>query len=337
MTANNKAKLKMLYIMKFLEEETDAEHGLSMSEIITKLAEEGIAAERKGVYRDIAILREFGLNIKTYQRNPVEYALDPRDFNLSQLMLLVDAVESSKFLTQQQADMLVGNVKSLASASQQEQLDRRIHVTGRINAEESSVFRSIDLIHQAIRERRQLRFRYLHYGADGERRPSLDDQGEEFRQVTPLEISYDGGFYYLAAWDEGRERISQFRVDRMDSLDLSDDPATRNEETEQFAFDEDNSYEYFGRFGGEARMVTLSVRGDKVEIIKDRFGDKADILQDGENARAFVKVHVSPQFFGWIAGMEGLVAIAEPKDVAQEYCDYLRGLLEGAEQAAGAE
>ena len=95
-----------------LEEETDADHGLSMAEIIQRLAEEGIAAERKSIYRDLEILREFGLDIKTYQRNPVEYAIEHRDFTLSELMLMVDAVASSKFLTVRQANILLANIQN---------------------------------------------------------------------------------------------------------------------------------------------------------------------------------------------------------------------------------
>ena len=122
MAANKNSKLKLLCIQRMLEEETDADHGLSMAEIIQRLAEEGIAAERKSIYRDLEILREFGLDIKTYQRNPVEYAIEHRDFTLSELMLMVDAVASSKFLTVRQANILLANIKSLASLSQQENL-----------------------------------------------------------------------------------------------------------------------------------------------------------------------------------------------------------------------
>lgn len=137
MAANKNSKLKLLCIQRMLEEETDADHGLSMAEIIQRLAEEGIAAERKSIYRDLEILREFGLDIKTYQRNPVEYAIEHRDFTLSELMLMVDAVASSKFLTVRQANILLANIKSLASLSQQQKLDRSIHVEGRIRSKQS--------------------------------------------------------------------------------------------------------------------------------------------------------------------------------------------------------
>ena len=194
MAANKNSKLKLLCIQRMLEEETDADHGLSMAEIIQRLAEEGIAAERKSIYRDLEILREFGLDIKTYQRNPVEYAIEHRDFTLSELMLMVDAVASSKFLTVRQANILLANIKSLASLSQQEKLDRSIHVEGRIRSKTECVFEAVDIIHSAIRKRKKITFQYLHYGIDGKRHPA---HGGRRYVVTPVGVSYDGGYYYV--------------------------------------------------------------------------------------------------------------------------------------------
>ena len=131
-TYNNKAKLKTLYVKQMLEEETDQEHGLTMRQIIERLGLMGIKAERKSVYRDIEVLQEFGCDIRTYQRNPVEYALVKRTFELQELMLMVDAVQSSRALTTRQANALVTNIKMLASDHQRNLLERRIHVPGRI-------------------------------------------------------------------------------------------------------------------------------------------------------------------------------------------------------------
>ena len=325
MTANSNAKLKTLYIMRMLEEETDAEHGLTMNDIITKLSEEyGITAERKSVYRDLKLLTEYGMNIQKFERNPVEYALDPRGFPLSDLMLMVDAVASSKFLTDKQADMLIGNIKSLASAPQQDQLDRSgLHVVGRISAESNGVFEAVDLIQQALRERRKISFPYLHYGIDGERHPS---NGGRPHVVTPVAIVYDEGFYYLAAWDDDRGRICQFRIDRMDGVQVLDEPAVSNEETRSYS-DKLDSYEYFGRFEGDEVTVTLALDAAGVEIVRDRFGSDVRIWPEGEGACARVKVHKSVQFFGWVAGLDGHVTIAKPQSLLIEYHEYLCKLL----------
>ena len=327
MTANDKSKLKLLSIMEMLQEETDAEHGLSMRQIISKLAEEGIDAERKSVYRDLKTLEDFGLKIKKFQRNPVEYALDPRDFSLSDLMLMVDAVASSKFLTEKQAGVLIGNIQSLASEPQREQLDRSgLHVVGRITAESNGVFEAIDLIHQALRERREISFLYLHYGLDGERHPSNDGKPHE---VTPMEVTYADGFYYLTGWDEGRQKVCQYRIDRMDEVQLLDAPASRDERISEYSAELDD-YEYFGRFEGKEVAARLAVDGNAVEIIRDRFGPNAEIWPDpdGENAIARVKVRASVQFYGWVAGLNRKVTVAGPSWLVDEYRAYLRKLLD---------
>ena len=130
MAYNSKAKLKVLYLWKILQEETDAEHGLSMTQILERLASYGISAERKSIYDDIKTLRDFDIDIKTYQRNPVEYAIERRDFTLEELMLMVDAVQSCRAITERQARMLITNIKQLATNREQALLDRRIHVEG---------------------------------------------------------------------------------------------------------------------------------------------------------------------------------------------------------------
>ena len=325
MPNNSKSKLKLLYIKQILEDETDAEHGISMTRIIERLNEFDIPAERKGVYRDIQTLRDFGIEIQTYQRCPVEYAIARRDFSLSELMLLVDAVESCKFLTRRQSNALTTNLKLLASDHQRELLNRRIHVAGRISSKNDSVFTSIDILHEPIRTNRHVAFMYYKYGLDGKRFATHDGKPHE---VTPVGIAFSDGFYYLTAWNDERDDMTEFRIDRMDKIRVTDKPATKNDKITHHKYEGDE-HEYFGRFGGDPVTATLLVTGDKVEIIKDRFGDAAMLYpQDDETAKAVVKIHKSEQFFGWIAGLGGTVRIHEPKSLKQEYNEYLLGLIE---------
>lgn len=325
MPNNSKSKLKLLYIKQILEDETDAEHGISMTRLIERLNEFDIPAERKGVYRDIQTLRDFGIEIQTYQRSPVEYAIARHDFSLSELMLLVDAVESCKFLTRRQSNALTTNLKLLASDHQRELLNRRIHVAGRISSKNDSVFTSIDILHEAIRTNRHVAFMYYKYGLDGKRFATHDGKPHE---VTPVGIAFSDGFYYLTAWNDERDDMTEFRIDRMDKIRVTDKPATKNDRITHHKYEGDE-HEYFGRFGGDPVTATLLVTGDKVEIIKDRFGDAAMLYpQDDDTAKAVVKIHKSEQFFGWIAGLGGTVRIHEPKSLKQEYNEYLLGLIE---------
>lgn len=326
MAQPGKAKAKILYLLKILQEETDAEHGMTMSQIIGRLAEYGVSAERKSIYSDIKVLRAFDIDVKTYQRNPVEYAIDKHGFTLNELMLLVDAVQSCRAITDKQARSLVTNIKTLASNAEREKLDRLIHVVGRIGSNSESVLGAVDLIHEAMRNSRKISFSYSKRGPDGNRLVS-DEDGKH--TATPISITYDDGFYYLTAWNEDTEKIREYRLDRMASLNvLDDEPAAKNEAISKHR-DECSDATAFGRFIGNETMVTLAVSEEKAEIIFDRFGRNTSFspVENGE-ARAHVRVCVSDQFFGWVAGMNKQVRIVGPTKVVDRYRAYLESLLE---------
>ncbi len=325
MANHSKAKLKLLYIRQILEEETDAEHGLTMSQLLERLDSFGIPAERKGVYRDLQTLRDFGLEIQTYQRNPVEYALIRHDFTLSELMLLVDAVESCKFLTRRQSNALTTNLKLFASDHQRALLSRRIHVQDRITSKNDSVFEHIDTLHEAMHRHKKIEFMYYRLGIDG--KPTATHNGKP-HVVTPVLISYADGFYYLTAWNDNHEAMTEFRIDRMKQLRITDLRSTTNDEITHFVFD-GNQHEYFGRFNGEPVTATLLVDADHVEIVMDRFGKAAMFsVVDESTAKAIVKIRKSQQFFGWIAGLGNTVRIDGPASLAEDYRAYLQSLLD---------
>ncbi len=326
MANTGKTKIKMLYLLKILQEETDADHGLSMTQIIERLGEYGVNAERKSIYADIAALREFDIDIRTYQRNPVEYAIERRDFSLGELMLMVDAVQSCRTITDRQARMLVTNIKTLASNREQAKLNRRIHVVGRIKSKSDSVFGNVDAVHEAMRLRCKVAFSYYRLDAKGER---YDTLGGKKHVATPVGVEYEDGFYYMTAWDDRHDDMAEYRLDRMGKVRvLEDEPAVRNDATAAYRYDERKAVT-FGRFGGSEVSVTLSVQPDKVEIVTDRFGDAVTFSKcDGDLAKAHVRVCKSEQFFGWVAGMGKAVRIVAPKSLVKEYRDYLRYLLE---------
>lgn len=328
MAYNSKAKVKVLFLLKILQEETDAEHGLTMAQIIERLAEYGISAERKSIYADIKALREFDVDVRTYQRNPVEYGIERRDFSLPELMLLVDAVQSCRTITEQQARMLTTNIKQLANNREQMLLDRQIHVHGRIGSGSESVLGLVDKVHDAIRLRCRMEFAYRRIGADG--RPFETRDGKT-HDVTPIAVSYDEGFYYLTAWNERHESIAEYRLDRMTRVRLLNEaPATRNSEIAAAKTRQEDDAVAFGRFKqeGTKRTVTLIAHAGKAGVIADRFGKKARFLPpEGDMARARVNVYVSEQFFGWVAGMGKAVRIESPESVVEEYRAFLRNLL----------
>ena len=263
--AINRQKLKLLYLMRMLEEETDAERGLTMAQIIGKLEALGISAERKSIYRDIEALREFGVDVRTYQRAPVEYAVEHRAFAFAELQLLVDAVQSSRFLTQRKSDALVEGVKQLASRRQRALLDKRVHVEGRIKMQNESVFGSVDRIQEAIALKRRISFVYFKY--DAAKRKALQHNGERYIE-TPVQLVYAEGYYYLVVFNEKHDDFANYRVDRMDRIEVLDEPALKNERIATFDARELES-RAFGMYSGEPVAATLLVDEEVMRLAED--------------------------------------------------------------------
>lgn len=276
-------------------------------------------AERKGICDDLETLKEFGLAIRTCQKSPVQYAVVRRGFTLSESMLLVDAMESRKFLTHRQSNALTTNLKLLESNHERVLLDRRIHVPGRITSKKNGVFECVDILHDAMRQHKKVTFMYYKFDIKGERKATHDGK---LHELTPMGINHWDN-HYLTAWNNDHECMTEFRIDSMGCLRVFQNTATRNEEITHHTFDGDG-HESFGRFGGKPVTVTLLVDGDKAETIMDRFGDAAEMYEhNDETAKAIAKIRKSEPFFGWIAGLGGTVRIHGPKSLKDEYADYL--------------
>ena len=327
MTANGKQKLKLLYLYKMLDEQTDAEHGLTMAAILEELEKHGISAERKGIYNDIKVLREFGCNITTIQRMPVEYTMAKTGLDLAELTLLVDAVQSSRFLTDRTASRLVKKLSALASVHEREALKRRVHVDGRVKSQSDSVFYNVNTIHEALRLRRKISFQYSKY--DARMKPTVQRGGEPYVQ-TPVHIVFANGYYYLIAWSDNHGDFVRYRIDRMRLVQVTDEKAARNQRIANYAF-EDFAYQSFGMFEGDPVSVKLRVASDAMGVVADRFGTDVPVKPCGDgSAEVSVTVRKSAQFFGWIAGMDGAIAIAGPRKLADEYRVWLQDLASKA-------
>lgn len=322
MDANNR-KLKLLYIMQMLYEQTDEEHGITMSAIIEQIAEHGIDAERKSVYRDIAALNSFGLDVRKLPTRPTTYALTSRPFSSEELMLLNDAVQSSRFLTQRMADKLTGGIAKLGSTYQSRSLAKHIHVDGRIKMQNDSVFNYVHAIQDAISRKRQISFRYAKYDANKHLEPRSDGR---FYQETPVHLMYSEGYYYLIAYNEKHESFPTYRIDRMQSLSITEVPSLRNEAIANFDAGEYSS-RTFSMFGGETTSVVLLAKEELTSSLIDRFGkDIAAAPAEEGFVRAHVVVHASPTFFGWLAQFGTDMQIEAPRSLAETYAAYLEDI-----------
>lgn len=323
---NERQKLKLLHLMRLFYEQTDEEHGLSTPQLIEELAALGIDAERKSIYRDIDTLRSFGLDIQRLPTRPTTYALVSRSFTPAELTLIIDAVQSSRFLTDRMSDKLVRGVAQLGSRHHMQSLAKRVHVEGRIRMQNESVFHNVDVIHEALAARRKVAFRYVKYDVNKE--PVAQGNGRTYLE-TPVHLVYSDGCYYLIAYNEKHESFPVYRVDRMQRLRIADEAAVRNEAIATFdiaAF----SGRTFSMFGGETVSCTLLVDESVMSALIDRFGREVDVTPvDDTHARAWVTVTASPTFFGWLTQFGGAMRIEKPTALARQYVEYLQDIAKG--------
>ena len=328
MPRSENQKMKILRVMQILTEFSDSERPIPMSEIIEKLAGSGIYSERKSVYADIEALREFGLDIA---RKKNGYYVKNRDFELAELKLLVDAVQSFKFITAARSAELIGKLARLASHHEAAALSRQVYVSGRAKTMNESVLINIDQLHSAIAEGRKITFFYFDLALDfsqNNRLKRLYRRNEQFYTISPWSLLCSDDCYYLIAFDSEAEMIKHYRVDKMDRISLTQE---MRDGREQFVRFDPAIYSktLFGMFGGQTQTVRLRAENRFAGVFNDQFGD--DAFYSPHNDTHFsvsVEVVVSPQFFSWIFGLGGGVEIVSPTSVKESFQKMLRNFLE---------
>lgn len=315
MAKSSNQKLKLLYLVKFLMQHSDEEHPVSTSDIIAELAMNGISAERKSIYDDIDALRLFGLDIIQIKGKNGGYYIGERDFELPELKLLVDSVQSSKFITQEKTYKLIKKIESLASVYDGQLLQRQVYVTNRVKSMNESIYYTVDVISDAIAMNKKIRYLYFEYTVSKERRFRHDGA---FYEVSPFALIWDDENYYMLAWDSAAETMKHYRVDKMAKVSLADDEREGNSQFEAFDM---SAYtkSIFGMFGGKEQKVKLRFSNHLVGAVIDRFGRDVMIIKDGdEHFTVTISVVPSQQFLAWVFGFGSEVEIISPAELRDE-------------------
>ncbi len=324
MPKDRNQKLKILYIARLLMEETDEEHTLNTEEIIARLAEYGITAACKSVYSDIEALSRFGMDIICKRGRSGGYCLASRSFELPELKLLVDAVQSSRFITQKKSEQLVKKLGALASRYQAAQFGSGVYVPNRIRSMNESIYYNIDEIHAAILANRKISFAYFEYNVYREK---VYRHGGARYRVSPYSLMWNDEKYYLIAYDGREGTVKHFRVDKMESI--ARERAAREGHRVLEALDlATYSATLFGMFGGRSTAVTLRVQNELAGVMMDRFGYDVHMREQGDGTFLLdVTVELSPQFYGWLFGFGTQVELVAPERARGEYRRQLRAVL----------
>ena len=330
MKKNSQTKARLLHLRDILLEETDDDHSLVMPEILEKLEERGVSAERKAIYNDLEVLKESGLDIVVYRGSRAEYSTGNRQFELPEVLLLADAVQSSRFLTKKKSEVLIKKLKKFTSVYQAELLDKSMHVEGRIKMQNESIYYNVDAIQEAIKHKNKISFYYFKYGLD--KAEVLRRDGGQYLE-SPMELIYKDEYYYLITYNEKHDDYVRYRVDRMIDIVESEESISSSKKVRSFDAQEFCSYA-FGMFDGDATSTDLLVDPSIMGSIIDRFGKDVQVYTlDEKTVRVHVKVLKSSVFFGWVAQFGNLITIEKPASLAREYKAFLQSILSSYEES----
>lgn len=325
MARSQKQKLKLLYLMRYLQQYSDEAHPVGIAQMVEMLESCGIAAERKSLYADLEALREFGLDIVQARGKTVGYYIASRDFELPELKLLVDSVQSSKFITQRKTLSLIRKIESLASVHEAAALQRQVFVRNRVKSMNESVYYNVDEISSAITADRKIRFLYFEYTIAKERRYRRDGA---LYEVSPYALMWDDENYYLLAYEAAAGQFRHYRVDKMAQIAALE---SFRDGKEAFRALDLSAYSkrVFGMFAGEAETVRLRFTNRLAGAVIDRFGrDVMLIREDEEHFSLSVEAVVSPQFYAWVFGFGEEAEILSPPSAREGMAAVARGVLE---------
>jgi len=313
-------KLKPLYLAWILQERTDENNVMTAQDIVRALAAYDIPADRKSIYDDIEALRQYGVDVELRRGKNGGYFVASRDFELPELKLLVDAVQSSRLITAKKSNALIKKISRLTSTEQAKTLNRQVYIRGRAKALNETVYYAIDSIHEAIHAGKKISFKYFSYSITKSRIYRRPDK-EYIR--TPIAMCWNDDNYYLVTFAPKFENpYATYRVDRMTAVEVLDEKADKfNKETFSIT---DYIKQNFGMFTGETMAAKLAFDESLVSVVLDQFG--ADTHMTGiSNGRFIINANVSatPTFLGWMFQFGNKAEILEPENLRETMRDML--------------
>ena len=313
MPRGSNQKFKLYYLAKILIQKTDSTHYITMPEIIKELERYDVSAERKSLYNDIKDLEKLGLDVVG---EPVgrsfHYHVVSSKFELPELKLLVDAIQSAKFITEKKSNELIKKLEDFVSCYEARSLQRQVYVTGRIKTVNEAIYYNVDAIHDAINNNKKITFQYFNWNVKKEM--ELRHNGAYY-VISPWGLSWDDENYYLVGFDSDSNSVKHYRVDKMLHIDTVDEPRDGEAKIRDLNM-ADYARKSFNMFSAEERNVKIRFRNDFAGVVIDRFGNIIIMMPDGpEHFIINVTVQFSKQFIHWVFSLGEGARIIGPKAV----------------------
>jgi len=321
-------KRRILVLLNFLYEQTDEEHQITSDELVEYLRDQGVPANKKTLKNDLDLMVDTGIDIVTVSSKPNRYFWGNRQFEMPELKLLIDAVSSSRFITEKKSRELVKKLSELASVNQKNELRRHIHGTGgRFKTRNENIYYTVNDINEAINKRKRIAFRYFEY--DGEKNKVYRNDGKEY-ELSPYDMIWNNDFYYVVGYSREHSNVSTFRVDRIDRIEILNERAVKKPAGYNV---EDYSTQIFEMFEGERTRVRLECKNELMKYVIDRFGEDVDTKPKGDDHFvATVSVSLSPNFYAWVFRFAGGIRILTPKKAVDTITEMAVAIIEEQEK-----
>ena len=316
-------RLKLLYLLDYLLEQTDETHTVKVQEIIEHFDNyHKIPIEQKTVCSDLHLLDEYGYETQ-YDGRTRGWRIVEREFETQELQLLIDSVQSSRFITQKQAKNLTDKLKAKASRFDRVLLDRRCYVPNRVRSSNDSVFYHLDDIHAAIANDWKITFQYFYFSP--QKQKVYYKKGGKYT-ASPYALLWSENNYYLLAYESGK--MKHFRVDKMDGIELLTQKREGKEVFKDMKLSE-RSLRVFSMYSGKVQRVKLRFSNHLANVVIDRFGKDITMIPDDEkHFTIHTDIEVSPQFYGWLCGLGRGVRVVSPPEVVEEMGNYVKKIAE---------
>ena len=311
--AENNQKIKLLRIMEFLRAESTEGKPVSTSQIISYLNSIHISCERRTLYKDMDMLIESGANIvKTELGRENAYYMNEVSFSLAEVKTLIDAVQAANFIPADKTADLVEKLLSYAGVRRSEIVRDNIIFFNNHKHSNQDIYENIEQIELAIRKKKQVSFYYF----DLDEKRNRVYRKEKKRYITdPVALVFSEDNYYLVAYSQKYQNAVNYRVDRMDTVEVEEEPICeealiKKRKTETY------TEQVFKMYNGEAELVTMEFAPDKLGVIYDKFGENIEVRHADKGwLKIKVTVQISPTFWGWIYQLGDQIKIVSPKGV----------------------
>ena len=321
MPKSDNQKVKILYILDYLQKNSHADRLVSAQELIRMLDGHNIRCDRKTVYSDIAALQDYGADIVSVPGKNGGYYIASRIFELPELKLLIDAVQSSKYLTQKKSRELIEKLCMQCNEQEAGLMKRSVLVSGRVKSMNETIYYNVDAIQEAISQNKQISFRYFDWGLDRRRH-----YREKEYLASPYGLCQDNENCYLLAHSD-RHGVTSYRVDRMSDITLTGKLRTPCPELTGKALTE-HANRLFQMYSGDAVNVKMRFHRSLLNVVIDRFGKDIMLIPDGEEHFNFtVSVAVSPMFLSWVMGFGNKAQILYPQSVVEQCKELCRQVM----------